>query len=132
MRLTFIFLLVSFCALGQNTNGLKFIENKGQWNSDIDFEAQVPGGRVGVSAKGFSVLLLDLEEMEHRHLASHGTINESDGQHSSEPVTGHYFLINLIGSNSQAKAIVEKPLDGYTNYFLGSDSCRWATQGNRF
>ncbi len=128
MRLTFIFLLVSFCALGQNTNGLKFIENKGQWNSDIDFEAQVPGGRVGVSAKGFSVLLLDLEEMEHRHLASHGTINESDGQHSSEPVTGHYFLINLIGSNSQAKAIVEKPLDGYTNYFLGSDSCRWATK----
>ncbi|MCA6406721.1 MAG: hypothetical protein IM594_14015, partial [Cytophagales bacterium] len=58
MRFTFLFLFVTFYTIGQNADGLKFIENKGQWNSDIDFEAQVPGGRVGVSAKGFSVLLL--------------------------------------------------------------------------
>jgi hypothetical protein len=127
MRFAFLFLVISFQAIGQNAQGLRFIQNKGQWNDGIDFQAKVPGGRLGVSAKGFSVVLLDLEEMEHRHLANHGEINESNGQESDEPIQGHYFQINLIGSNPYAKAIVENPLEGYNNYFLGSDSCKWAS-----
>ncbi len=69
MRLASLLLLISINAISQNIEGLRFIQNKGQWNEGIDFQAQVPGGRLGVSAKGFSVLLLDMEEMEHRHLA---------------------------------------------------------------
>ena len=119
-------LLIPIATIGQHNPGLKFIQNKGQWNEDIDFQTQVPGGRVGVSAKGFSVLLLDMEEMEHRHLGSHhAPINESNGQ--SEPVRGHYFKINLLGSNEHSKPVVEMPLDGHYNYFLGQDSCRWTT-----
>lgn len=132
MRLASLLLLISLNAIGQSNEGLRFIENKGQWNRDIDFQAQVPGGRLGISAKGFSVLLLDMEEMEHRHLASHGAIDESTGQPSTEPINGHYFQINLLGSNRQAKSIVETPLDGYYNYFLGNDSSRWATNALAF
>lgn len=128
MRFVFLILLISFQALGQNTQGLRFIENKGQWNDGIDFQAKVPGGRVGVSATGFSVVLLDMEEMEHRHLANHGEINESNSEESDEPINGHYFQINLVGSNPYAKAIVENPLEGYNNYFLGNDPCRWASR----
>src|SRR3990170_7530216 len=106
MRLIPLLLLLSVSASGQNIEGLRFIQNKGQWNEEIDFQAQVQGGRVGISAKGFSILLLDMEEMEHRHLASHGAINESNGQSVVEPINGHYFQINLLGSNLQAKAIV--------------------------
>lgn len=129
MRLAAIFLLViSVNAFGQHDQDLKFIENKGQWNDDIDFQARVPGGRVGVSAKGFSVLLLDMEKIEKRHLEGHALINESDGHPAAEPVNGHYFRINLIGSNTNAKPIVENPLDGHYNYFLGNDTCRWASK----
>ncbi|MBL7857427.1 MAG: PKD domain-containing protein [Cyclobacteriaceae bacterium] len=117
---------------GQNIQGLQFIENKGQWDDGIDFQAQVPSGRVGVSASGFSILLLDMEELEHHHLAGHGAIHESDGQPVTKPVNGHYFRINLVGSNPQAKAVVEMPLDGRYNYFLGNDSCRWATNALAF
>ncbi|MFZ6014303.1 MAG: PKD domain-containing protein [Bacteroidota bacterium] len=127
MRLAILLLLISFNAISQIDQNLRFIQNKGQWNDDIDFQAQVPGGRLGVSAKGFSVLLLDMEEMEHQHMAGHGKINEFDGQPSTEPIDGHYFQINLIGSNPHAKAIAEGRLDGHYNYFLGNDSCRWAT-----
>jgi hypothetical protein len=132
MRLVPLLLLLSISAFGQSIEGLQFIQNKGQWNEEIDFQAQVQGGRVGVSAKGFSILLLDMEEMEHRHLNSHNAINESDGQSATEPINGHYFQINLLGSNQQAKAIVEMPLDGHYNYFLGNDSCRWATNALAF
>jgi PKD repeat protein len=132
MRLAFLLLLISFNAISQNDQGLRFIQNKGQWSEDIDFQAKIPGGRLGVSAKGFSVLLLDLEEMEHRHLASHSPMNESNGQSAAEPINGHYFQINLLGSNRQSKPIVETPLDGHYNYFLGNDSCKWATNALAF
>src|SRR5688500_7936836 len=127
MRLALLLLLISLNAFGQNNEGLRFIQNKGQWNENIDFQALVPGGRLGVSATGFSVLLLDMEEMDHRHLASHGEINEATGQPSTEPINGHYFKINLLGANPDAKAITEMPLDGHYNYFLGNDPSRWAT-----
>ncbi|HOX81924.1 MAG TPA: PKD domain-containing protein [Chryseolinea sp.] len=127
-----LFLLISVHAVGQNVEGLKFIQNKGQWNSDIDFQAQLPGGRLGVSAKGFSVLLLDMEEMERHHLSGHGVINESNGQEANEPINEHYFQINLIGSNQQSMPRVERQWDGHYNYFIGNDTCRWATNALAF
>jgi hypothetical protein len=132
MRLTLFLLLMSISAIGQNNQGLQFIQNKGQWNEGIDFQAQIPGGRLGVSAKGFSVMLLDMEEIERRHLANHEGVNEYDGQSTNQPINGHYFQINLLGSNQNSKGFVENPLDGHYNYFLGNDSCRWATNALAF
>lgn len=127
MRLIVIFfLLISIHVNGQG-QGLKFIQNKGQWNEDIDFQAIVPGGRVGVSASGFSVQLLDMDKKEEQHHTNHGAISEATGQPITETVSGHYFKINLVGANQQAKLTLATPLDGYYNYFLGNDSSRWAT-----
>lgn len=132
MRLPLLLLLMSWHAFGQNNQGLQFIQNKGQWNEDIDFQARIPAGRLGVSAAGFSVLLLDPEEMEHRHLASHGAVDESTGRPFTDPINGHYFRINLLGANADAKSIVEAPLEGHYNYFLGNDSSRWARNALAF
>src|SRR5690349_6444733 len=126
MRLTPLLLLLAVTAIGQDIQGLRFVQNKGQWNSDIDFQAKVPGGRLGVSSKGFSIQLLDMEAIEHRHLESHGPVNESTGHSAAEPINGHYFRINLLGAR-QSKPIMETPLEGYYNYFLGNDPSRWAT-----
>jgi len=130
--LALLLLLISFNAISQHDQGLRFIENKGQWNKDIDFQAQIPGGRLGVSAKGFSVLLLDIEELEHQHLQTHQGINESNGHSPTEHTNGHYFQINLLESNPQSKPIVDVPLEGHHNYFLGDDSCKWASHALAF
>jgi hypothetical protein len=132
MRLAPLLLLIAFHAVAQNNYALRFIENKGQWNDGTDFQAQVSGGRLGVSARGFSVQLLDMEEIERRHLANHEAINESDAQSAGEPIDGHYFQINLLGSNLRSKPIVEDPLNGYYNYFLGKDSNRWASHARAY
>lgn len=136
MRLAIIVLLfISTQVVGQEVNGLRFIENKGQWDSDIDFQALVPGGRVGVSPNGFSIVVLNLEEMEHRHMASHGeplAVNEFDGGISDDGIDGHYFKINFVGANSNVKPIATASLQGHHNYFLGSDSCRWASHAKAY
>lgn len=130
--LLLLMLLASMNVIGQDIQGLRFVQNKGQWDQHIDFQAQVPGGRVGVSPDGFSIVLLDMEEMEHRHLASHGEVSEATGLAADEPVNGHYFNINLIGSNKNVSPSVETQLDGYYNYFLGNDECKWATDAKAF
>jgi PKD repeat protein len=129
MRLAFLFLLTSFCVAAQD-QGLRFIQNKGQWSNDIDFQAKVPGGHLGVSAKGFSIMLVDVDEMDHQHVGGHTGISESSGH--ADPVKGHYFQIHLLGSNLEAKAVANTPLDGYYNYFIGTDSCRWARRVKAF
>jgi hypothetical protein len=132
MRSVLLILLVLLTSLHVVGQDLRFIQNKGQWEESIDFQAQVPGGRVGVSAKGFSVMLVDMEELDRRHMAGHGEVNESTGSHADDPIDVHFFKINLIGANTQARAIVNVPLDGYYNYFIGNDTCRWASDVKAF
>lgn len=132
MRLAFILVFISFTVIGQDITGLRFVQNKGQWNSDIDFQARVPGGRVGVSANSFWVQLIDMDEMERQHMAGHDVVDESTGHLVAESLNGHYFKINLLQSNPAAKAVVGQPLEGHHNYFLGDDSCRWAANAQAF
>lgn len=132
MRLVVFFLLFSIHAIGQNSQGLRFIQNKGQWPAEIDFQARVPGGRVGVSANGFSVFLLDMEALEHQHLENHHHINESNGSPANETVDGHYFRINLLGADQNAKATPSNLIDGHYNYFLGKDPAKWASNARAF
>lgn len=132
VRLAFLFLLFSLKVHAQNNQGLRFIQNKGQWDKRFDFQAKIPGGRLGVSAKGFSVLLLDLQKLEQRHLASHAEMSESSGHAVAELVDGHFFEINLVDANANSKPIATEQLDGYDNYFIGNDDAKWATNVRAF
>jgi hypothetical protein len=134
MRGTLILLLGFFSLFGwcQGNQALQFIQNKGQWNEGLDFQARIPGGRLGVSAKGFSILLIDQEKLEREHLASHRQIKESDGLSASEPTRGHYFEINFLGANLNSHPIPSQQQEGYYNYFLGNDQCRWASNALPF
>jgi hypothetical protein len=106
---------------------LKFIENKNQWSPDIDFLARVPGGDLAVSARGFSVTLIDQDALDARHHGLHGDVSEATGLSTDENIQGHHFQINFLGAQPSAP-IKQNPMDGYYNYFLGSDSCRWASR----
>ncbi len=123
--LVIFFLFISLQVFSQKDQNLRFIENKGQWNEQIDFQAMVPGGRLGVSATGFHVQLLDMDKMDELHMEGHEAISEATGRHIEEPINAHYFQINLVGANKDAKIQLEHPLDGYYNYFVGSDTCKW-------
>lgn len=133
MKLRWLLLvLISINSLGQQNKGLRFIENKGQWSESIDFQARVPGGRVGVSSSGFGIYLLDMEEIEHQHHGTHENISEATGTPDNEPISGHYFRINLIGSNTSAPALGQERMSGYYNYFLSSNSTKWVSGAGAF
>jgi hypothetical protein len=126
-RVFLLICLIPGLALGQ----LKFIENKNQWSSEIDFLARVPGGDLAVSAKGFSVCLIDQETLDARHLDHQHPVSEATGRPTDEKINGHYFQINFLGAQP-AVPIKQHPMAGYYNYFLGSDSCRWASRARAY
>ena len=60
-----------------NLPNAKFIENKCQWNDEIQFLAHVPGGSMQLLPGGFSYTFIDQQRMEELHDFGHRNEKES-------------------------------------------------------
>lgn len=108
--------------------GIKFIENKNQWPEHFQFSARVPGGRMFIQPGSFNYYFLDERKMQEMHDHSHDRNNESGGgMRPDQMIDGTSIKVNFIGSN---KNLLPKPFGKsteYYNYFLGADTCKWAS-----
>lgn len=120
-------LLLTTCLLTNNAfSQMEFVENKGQWHSNVNYRGDFTTGSFFIENKGFTVLLHNAEEMKkiagiiHGHLAS----KETEGQ----TFTLHSFAykVKFLGASSEITSVPDKPLPTYNNYFIGSDSSAWA------
>ncbi|MBS1734494.1 MAG: hypothetical protein JST02_14460, partial [Bacteroidetes bacterium] len=120
-------LLLIACLLTNNAfSQMEFVENKGQWHSNVNYRGDFTTGSFFIENKGFTVLLHNAEEMKkiagviHGHLAS----KETEGQ----TFTLHSFAykVKFLGASSEIASVPDKPLPTYNNYFIGSDSSAWA------
>jgi len=130
-----------FFARGQNYTSIEFIENKGQWKEEVRYRGAVPGGAVFIQKSGFTVLQHhpeDYRELQNRmHGHEHGdhqaaTKDQMMPQRGNRPqgdviVRSHAYEVQFLNSNPKAQVVADKPLDTYTNYFLGNDRANWAT-----
>jgi hypothetical protein len=128
-----IFLLGLFTVSGLNASSqpsVKFIENKNQWDNDIDFVSAIPGGRMVVSAASFKYFFYDYAEADRRHARPYE--DQTDDMSNRPDIRGHALFVTFQGAN---KYSVPQPLgrsDEYYNYFLGKDSSRWATEAHAY
>jgi len=114
---------------GAQTASLKFIENKNQWPSHVDFAARTPGGRVLISPGQFSVYVFDQQKMNERHLRVHGTVSEADGREEKDDrISGQHVRINFLGADQSVRPSAAGQSHEYYNFFIGSDSSAWASQ----
>lgn len=94
----------------------QFIANKGQWPTQVQFAADVPGGRLFLEPTGFSY---NLQAQEAGHHADETT---------PRLVRGHAFRTRLLGAQVATQAVGEHLLPTYHNYFIGNQASSWATQ----
>lgn len=105
---------------------LKLIENKNQWPKPFHFSARVPGGRMFVAAGGFNYYFLDEAKIQARHEQSHQ--QNHDGIPDNDPmIDGHFVKVSFVGANAQAVPTPYGKSREYYNYFLGTDTCQWAS-----
>lgn len=113
---------------------MEFIENKGQWHNNVRYKGDFITGAFFLENKGFSVLLHNPEDLEKLASATHGHSHTDNEKKINTPSDGKIILnsfaykVQFLGASSAAVQVGEKPLDNYSNYFIGSDPSKWASE----
>lgn len=123
------FLLFSCFAFGQYTESVQFIENKGQWDSQVKFMAEVPAGAIFIHDNGFTILQHEPDEWESaiEKVLGHVKDEPKDERRTGTTIKSHAYRVDFVGANTQPQIIADKPLNNYNNYFRGDDPSKWAS-----
>ncbi|MDB5284241.1 MAG: hypothetical protein JWO06_3316, partial [Bacteroidota bacterium] len=120
---------IVFCALvtegqqgavvtGHRPDGLRFTENKGQWDQKVLYRAEVPHGNVLLEKNDFYFFLYsptDLAQIHH------------PGGHGNVTVHGHAFKEEFVGANTNPVMNGELAYSDYANYYHGNNPAHWAS-----
>jgi len=119
--------LISSSALLANVDpAVAFIENKGQWPEEVDFSSRVPGGNMSVQSGGFKYYFLDEQKLRDIHERTHAALDEATGG-IDESIDGTFISADFLGADRRVAPIPFGKSSAYYNYFLGNDSCQWAS-----
>ena len=140
----FIILLPSLSAqTGPST--FEFIENKGQWNSEVKFKGELASGSFFIQQKGFTVLLHHPDDLKlfNTHIHNDNQKNKNKKIDYSKDLSGrvvdqslgrgnkkirsHAYEVEFLGASSNAIIAPSKPVQSYNNYFIGNDRSKWVS-----
>jgi len=142
-----ICLIVSLLILAVNhlsaqTTGfsnLEFVENKGQWDPEVKFRADIGTGAFFLQKKGFTVLLNDTNDLrrlsDHSHRrggtllikgSSKKTGGTSGGVDTGFTMRSHAYRMSFVDASEEVELVPDKPMPNYNNYFIGKDPSKWA------
>ena len=139
LTIAIIFLALSLSANAQILNDTKqllnkqptvFIENKGQWPSEVKYLARTGGMNAWVTDKG---IVYDFQKTINHNDADKNknklhAMNDKEGQKRRNlEFDRHLVRMNLEGSSQDINATGIDQQKGYHNYFIGSDQSKWAT-----
>jgi len=121
-----LLLITTICTRAQNQN-IEFIENKGQWDSQVKYMGNVPAGAFFIRSTGFTVL-------QHNASDLNAVYEEIKGHSHAENAAGaenlilhsHAYNVDFVGASRNFQIIPDKPLNTYNNYFIGNDPSKWA------
>lgn len=115
-----VLLLASFLAIGKKDIPGAFIENKGQWPSQVLYASDVKGGKIFLENNALKYHFFDLSAIELAH--NEGKVFKSNDAR----VKGHVYQVSFLGSSQDALISTHEKQTAYYNYFLGEDESKWA------
>lgn len=116
----------------RSTAGLHFIENKGQWESEIRYKAEVPGGAMFLTPTGFVYNFVSQEDLHRIHDLTCGAESSGQADLSGETIRHHAYRVEFQGANNSTSFTPAKKYPVYHNYFIGNDPDKWAGQVGLF
>jgi len=101
---------------------LEFIQNQGQWDQRVRYEAALPAGRLYVQGTALTYAFLDPAALRHHR--------EHSPTEAATPAGGtiaaHAYTVHFERARAAARLTAETRTEGERNYFVGADSRRWA------
>lgn len=134
ITLKFLLLVYIVGSAKMSTAQMEFVENKGQWDSKVNYRGNFSAGSFFLENKGFTVDLQNAAELEQfaeqQHGLSHGA---NKAKHTIPAPTqsftlhSHAYKVNFLGANNNISHFPDKSEPTYNNYFLGNDKTKWAS-----
>lgn len=109
-------------------NHLGFVENKGQWDDQVLFRANMPGGVVFLEKDRFTYLLINQEDREKLHDYPRWTKEEQ------KAFVIHAHAYSMRFKNASEHVFTKGDMAGteYYNFFIGNDPSKWAHEVLRY
>jgi gliding motility-associated-like protein len=103
--------------------GISFVENRNQWNTEVRYKTDLPGGELFLTDKGFVYSYYSLEDLHRIHELGH---ERPDYDRGNELVNCHAYRVIFEGAQAAPKVRGTDRKPQYHNYFLGNDPSKWA------
>ncbi|MGX5856981.1 DUF7948 domain-containing protein [Dyadobacter jiangsuensis] len=133
LRLLFIsFLIIVRTADHSRAASAYFIENKGQWDSDVRFRAAIPGGFLFLKSHSLLYVLYDGAKVSAMHAPGHAQAPGAREDVSVSGIRAHGVEVTFLNASPALRHQPLKVSKGRFNYFLGSDAGTWASGVNGF
>ncbi len=107
---------------------MEFVQNKGQWNQNINYKSEFSTGAFFLENRGFTVLLNNLQDVLQKNEYYHGQ-EKTSSKSSTQQLQifhSHAYNVTFLGGAFTPKNIPDKPLKSYNNYFIGNKESNWA------
>ena len=117
----------SFFLASESFSQIEFIENKGQWNSEVKFMSLAGSGAFYLQQNGFTIAQNNPSDIEAFKAKRHGEIPEAQlKQGVGSKVRSHAYTVNFLNAQNP-RIIPDKAIPTVNNYFIGNDKSKWAT-----
>ena len=106
---------------------MEFIQNKGQWDSRVEYRGDFATGSFFIENQGFTVVVHNTNDLKYLSDQMHG--HNPDNKNAGKPITlnSHAYKVKFLGgSTSFTQSTPDKIQPYHNNYFLGNDQSRWA------
>jgi gliding motility-associated-like protein len=97
-------------------DGIRFVENKGQWPQQVQFKSDVQGGSIWLENNKISYQFT-------KYPALHANFKSKE----KAIVRQHVVWAEFIGSNKNYDIIKKEKSKDYYNYYIGNDRSKWAS-----
>jgi hypothetical protein len=135
--LLFFFLLVSVTINAQQLNNSQnvlnktdksyFIENKGQWPSEVKYLARIGGMNAWITSSGVVYDYYKItKNIDAAKTLKMDTKNKSDFENKNTSIQGHVVKLQLVNEENDVIQQGNNQRAGYCNYFIGNDKSKWA------
>ena len=102
--------------LSYGGDGIEFIENKGQWSAQVNFKADLKGGKIWLEKNKITYQFTKYPNLHANFKSKEKAI-----------VYQHVVWAKFIGVNDEFEITKNCPSKHYTNYFIGNDESKWAS-----
>lgn len=99
---------------------IEFVENKGQWQDNVRFRAQLLSGVMFAEQNCITYVILNNEQLSTFYEAK-----TNPRIHCNGMIDAAAYKMHFVGASSQAGVLGREALSAYNNYYIGNDPKKW-------